>query len=89
MVDKRLVLAVVGLAVVGLAAVGFAVIGLAVCIEQVVGFADMVVGLGVVGVISIHKTSYRVSSFKLLVDKRRFWQNGPASQHVRKEQTKK
>ena len=73
----------------GLAAVGFAVIGLAVCIEQVVGFADMVVGLGVVGVISIHKTSYRVSSFKLLVDKRRFWQNGPASQHVRKEPTKK
>jgi hypothetical protein len=36
-------LAVVGLAVVGLAAVGFAVVVLVVCIEQVVGFAVMVV----------------------------------------------
>ena len=81
-------LAVVGLAVVRLAAVGFAVMGLAICFEHVVGFAVMVVGLAVVGILSIHKISYRVSSSKSLVDKRRFWQNGPASQHVRKETTK-
>ncbi len=34
------------------------------------------------------KISYWVSSSKPLVDKRRFWQNGPASQHVRNEPTK-
>ena len=58
MVDKRIVLAVVHLAVVGLAAIRFAVVRLAVCIEQVVGFAFMVVGLAVVGIISIHNISY-------------------------------
>ncbi len=36
-------LRVVGLAVVGLAALGFAVVRLVICIEQVVGFAVMVV----------------------------------------------
>ncbi len=35
------------------------------------------------------KISYWVYSSKSLVDKRRFWQNGPASQHIRKEPTKK
>jgi hypothetical protein len=49
---------VVVLAVVGLAAVGFAVMGLDICIEQVVGFAVMVVGHAVVGIISIHIISY-------------------------------
>jgi hypothetical protein len=34
------------------------------------------------------KISYWVSLFKSLVDKSRFLQNGPASQHVRKEPTK-
>ncbi len=34
------------------------------------------------------KISYWVSSSKSLVDKRRFRQNGPVSQHVRKEPTK-
>ncbi len=68
-VAKRLI---VLLAVVGLAAVQFAVVGLEVCIEQVVGFAVMVVGHAVVGIISIHKISYQVSSSKSLVDKRRF-----------------
>jgi hypothetical protein len=67
---------------------GFAVKGLDLCIKQVVGFAVMVVGHAVVGVTSILKISYWVSSSKSLVDNRRFWQNGPASEHVRKEPTK-
>ena len=33
-------------------------------------------------------TFLQATSYKLLVHKRRFWQNGPASQHVRKEPTK-
>ncbi len=34
------------------------------------------------------KISYWVSSSKSLIDKKRFWQNGPARQHFRKEPTK-
>ena len=46
---------IVVLAIVGLAALEFAVVRLDICIEQVVGFAVMVVGHAVVGIISIHK----------------------------------
>ncbi len=64
----------------GLAALGFAVVGLDLSIEQVVNFAVMVVGHAVVGILSIHKISYLVSSSESLVDKRRFQQNGQALQ---------
>ncbi len=49
---------IVVMAVVGLAALEFAVVGLDICIEQVEGFAVMVVGHKVLGIITIHKISY-------------------------------